>query len=369
MTKVLIGDIFESKMQTLVNTVNCVGVMGKGVAKKFKDNYPKMFEDYERRCQAKQVHPGVPYYYEDMLGTSIVNFPTKDHWRSPSRLSDILNGLEIFSQKYKEWGITSVAFPPLGCGNGGLEWTLVGPAMYQCLNSLDIDVEIYAPFGTPQKQLASDFLTKAVESSHTEKGAKSKKFNPEWLALIEVLRQLEAQPYSRPVGRTIFQKICYIMTELGTDTGFNFRKGSYGPFSDEIGDALHYFSNSNLIQEKQLGRMSALTVDKSFESYQRKFESVIDSREKAIRKTVDLFSRIKNTAQAEEVTTVLFSAREIKGDNELASEQELLDHILEWKKSWNKEDKRVSLASTMRNLEMLNWLKLDYSESLTNQPS
>ncbi len=367
MMKVLIGNMFETSMQTLVNTVNCVGVMGKGVAKTFKDQYPTMFEDYKQRCDHKQVKPGVPYYYHDMLGVSVLNFPTKDHWRSASKLADVINGLDIFVQNYKKWGITSIAFPPLGCGNGGLEWELVGPLMYQRLKPLDIDIEIYAPFGTSKTQLKKEFFEKTVEVDFSEKGKKSKAFNPEWLALIEVVKQLGLQPYTSPIGRTIFQKICYIMTELGTETGFKFKQGSYGPFSDNIKDALNYFSNSNLIQEEQLGKMTALKVDVAYDSYLVKYSTVIEKRYKSIVKTVDLFSRIKSTDQAEEVTTVLFASRRVKEKNGTATEQELFDYILDWKKSWNKQDKKESVSSTIRNLEMLDWLKLNSSDSFSQQ--
>ena len=86
---VKIGNIFESHAQTLVNTVNCVGVMGKGIALDFKNRYPEMFKEYTELCAQKRVKPGVPYYYSDLLGASVINFPTKDHWRSPSKLSYI----------------------------------------------------------------------------------------------------------------------------------------------------------------------------------------------------------------------------------------------------------------------------------------
>ena len=85
MFRALIGDLFASQTQTLVNTVNCVGIMGKGVAEQFKKRFPSMFEDYQSRCAAKAVHLGQPFLYRDLSGVSIVNFPTKDHWRSPSR--------------------------------------------------------------------------------------------------------------------------------------------------------------------------------------------------------------------------------------------------------------------------------------------
>jgi len=366
MIKVLIGDMFESPAKTLVNTVNCVGIMGKGIAQEFKKRYPGMFADYEQRCSMGKIEPGVPYYYEDMLGTSIINFPTKKHWRSPSRLQDIVKGLDLFLEKYKEWGVKSVAFPPLGCGNGGLEWSVVGPIMYQKLSNLDIPVEIYAPFGTSKQQLSSEFLSQAVEVNGVVKGKKNKKFNPSWVALLEVLEQLGKQQYANPVGRTIFQKICYVMTEQGVDTGFQFKQGSYGPFSNEVKEALGVFANMNLIHEQQLGRMNALKVGTEYQKIVKRFEVELAPLQKKISKTVDLFSRIKNTEQAEEITTVLFAARQIKKERaaDSVTEQDLYDYIVSWKKNWKKEEKQKAIASTIRNLEMLDWLKLKYSESL-----
>src|SRR5688572_19151661 len=110
----LIGDMFASEMQTIVNTVNCVGVMGKGIALLFKKRYPAMFADYERRCALREVRLGEPYPYRDVGGRSIVNFPTKDHWRAATRLDDVEAGLDYFVEHFKQWGITSAAFPPLG---------------------------------------------------------------------------------------------------------------------------------------------------------------------------------------------------------------------------------------------------------------
>src|SRR5215469_11618145 len=118
MLRALIGDLFESQAQTLVNTVNCVGVMGKGVAEQFKRRFPEMFADYKRRAERKAVRLGEPYLYRDPSRKRIVNFPTKEHWRSPSRLSDIERGLDYLAAHISDWGITSLALPPLGCGNG-----------------------------------------------------------------------------------------------------------------------------------------------------------------------------------------------------------------------------------------------------------
>jgi uncharacterized protein YwgA len=198
------------------------------------------------------------------------------------------------------------------------------------------------------------------------KGRKHEKMNPEWIVLMEVLRELEQQPYANPVGRTIFQKICYVVTEMGVATGFQFSKGSYGPFAGEVKLALHEFANRNWLQEQHLGRMMALRVGPQYQHDRLKFRTEIERHERRIAKTVDLFSRVKNTEQAEEVLTVLFASRELKQAhrNEEVTEQQLLDYILEWKKSWRAEEKQQAIASAIRNLVLLGWVRLRLSDSL-----
>ena len=158
MVRQVVGDIFDSNAQTLVNTVNCRGVMGKGLALQFKLRFPEMFADYSTRCKAHQVRVGEPYLYRNG-DTWILNFPTKDDWRRPSRLDYVERGLRYFAEHYREWGIQSIAFPQLGCQNGGLNWEHVGPLMHRYLDRLNIDVEIYvhareaeAPAGRPPQQ-------------------------------------------------------------------------------------------------------------------------------------------------------------------------------------------------------------------------
>jgi O-acetyl-ADP-ribose deacetylase (regulator of RNase III)/uncharacterized protein YwgA len=366
MFKALIGDLFLSDAQTLVNTVNCVGVMGKGVAQKFKQLFPIMFEDYVKRCARREVKLGQPYPFYDSSGVLIVNFPTKDHWRSPSRLSDIEKGLDVFVCNFEKWGIESVAFPPLGCGNGGLEWSEVGPLMFRKLSHIDLQIEVYAPYGTPNNQLTSDFLGKPFQMELHSKGHKLEKLNPEWVILMEVLRELEHQPYARPVGRTIFQKICYVATELGVETEFSFDKGSYGPFAKEVKQTLHVFANRNWIHEEKLGRMLAVRVSKQYEAERGRYLQLIDRHQSNIDKAVDLFSRIKSTDQAEEVLTVLFASRQLRrtNQNKEVEEQQLLEFILAWKKKWRTEEKKKALLEAMRNLVMLHWLPLKISDSL-----
>jgi O-acetyl-ADP-ribose deacetylase (regulator of RNase III) len=132
--------LFETGAQTIVNTVNCVAVMGKGVALRFKNAYPEMFRDYVRRCRRKEVKPGVPYLWVDPSGQRIVLFPTKDHWRNDSRIEWIDSGLQYLAAHIRAWGITSLALPPLGCGNGSLDWRVVRPLIEERLGHGGIPV-------------------------------------------------------------------------------------------------------------------------------------------------------------------------------------------------------------------------------------
>ena len=158
------GDLLRSPAQTLVNTVNCVGVMGKGLALGFKQAYPAMFEDYARRCASREVRPGQPYLWRPAHADQhwILNFPTKRHWRSRSRLSDIVSGLDWLEAHCEEWRIESLAVPALGCQNGGLRWAEVGPLLYERLGRLGIPVALYAPLGASPEESTEEFLRRRI---------------------------------------------------------------------------------------------------------------------------------------------------------------------------------------------------------------
>ena len=142
MLKYVKGDIFNSPAQVLVNTVNTVGVMGKGIALSFKKKYPEMFTTYRKACDKHQLIIGklMLWYGPDHW---ILNFPAKEHWRNPSKMEYIEKGLMAFQRKYADYNITSIAFPKLGCGNGELDWKQVKPLMERYLKELPIDVYIY----------------------------------------------------------------------------------------------------------------------------------------------------------------------------------------------------------------------------------
>jgi O-acetyl-ADP-ribose deacetylase (regulator of RNase III) len=134
--------LLESTAQTLVNTVNCVGVMGKGIAKDFKEREPEMFAAYKRICEKKLLAPGKLWLWRG-AASLILNFPTKQHWRNPSKLEWIEAGLKKFASNYQKLGIIEISFPRLGCGNGGLNWDDVRPLMEKHLRNLPIQVYIH----------------------------------------------------------------------------------------------------------------------------------------------------------------------------------------------------------------------------------
>jgi len=136
------GDLFDSPAKVLVNTVNTVGVMGKGIARTFKDIYPEMFERYVKLCEQKQLDIGNLWLYRTDHKW-VLNFPTKKHWRNPSKIEYIEAGLQKFVDSYAQEKITSIAFPELGCGNGELAWNDVRPLMVRYLRTLPINIYVY----------------------------------------------------------------------------------------------------------------------------------------------------------------------------------------------------------------------------------
>ena len=365
--KIIVGDILKSKAQTLVNTVNCVGIMGKGVALEFKNRFPEMFKDYVQRCELHEVRIGQPYIYKSLFGQQILNFPTKEHWKSVSKVSDIEEGLDYLLAHYKHWGITSMAIPPLGCGNGQLEWKIVGPLIYEHAKKMDIPVEMYAPYGTNPAELTESFLQnagKTIEASHNGSRKDRLAFNPAWIGLVEILHRIEKQPYHRTVGRTIFQKIAYVATQQGLPTGFNYQKSSYGPFSKELKLAESKLINNNLLQEERLGRMFEVKVGPGFDGYRKRYESLLEKYAYVIEKTTDLFMRV-DTTQAETIATVIFTVTALKQKGKSPiSEMDVLEAVMQWKQRRKPRLDKTTVASTIRNLGMLHWLDVKPDDRL-----
>ena len=158
MIKLTQGDLLkQDDVDALVNTVNCVGVMGKGIALQFKNKWPANFTAYAAACKAGDVRPGRMFVFDSgafMKPNFIINFPTKDHWREASKMEFIRDGLVDLVEHIRRLGIRSVAVPPLGCGNGGLNWSEVRPLIEHAFDALpNVEVRLFEPAGAPTAAL------------------------------------------------------------------------------------------------------------------------------------------------------------------------------------------------------------------------
>jgi len=363
---VRVGDLFQTNAHTLVNTVNCVGVMGKGVALEFKKRFPQMFDDYQRRCERREVRLGEPYLFRPLLPPWVLNFPTKDHWRSVSTLNDIVRGLEHLERHCKEWGIQSIAVPPLGCGHGQLEWRVVGPTLYRHLSRLDIPVELFAPFGTSSAELDPAFLAHhgADPAPTTEaRAALPSRIPAAWVALVAVVRKIEQEPFHWPIGRVTFQKIAYFATIEGVPTGLEYRRASFGPFSSGIKPMVAKLANNGLVVEERLGQMYSIRPGPTFSDALREYRSEIEQWGPALRRVTDLFLRMR-TADAEVAATVVHVAREKSSGSAKITETEVFDEVFDWKKRRRPPLDRSEVASVIRNLNVLGWVSLEPSLDL-----
>ncbi len=360
MVKVIVNDIFKSKAQTLVNTVNTVGVMGKGLALEFKRRFPDMYEDYRRRCEAGEIKLGRPYLYRRSPLPWILNFPTKEHWRSVSRLNDIITGLNHLIEHYRDWGITSLAVPPLGCGQGQLEWRVVGRTLYRYLQRLEIPVELYAPFGTPPDQLQMTFL----QDESQEESETPAYIEPSWVVLVDILDKIEKEPYHRPIGRILFQKIAYFATEFGIPTKLKYERGSYGPYASTLKKLITVLVNNGLIREEHRGQMFAVKVGPTFSDARREYRTYIEQWNETAERIADLLMRM-TTEQAELAATVHFAAKSLAERNqEKPTEQQTLAEVMAWKQKRRPHLDESQVAITIRNLAMLGWLDAKPSANL-----
>jgi uncharacterized protein YwgA/O-acetyl-ADP-ribose deacetylase (regulator of RNase III) len=351
------GDVLKSSAQTLVNTVNCVGVMGKGIALAFKRRYPDMFKDYVARCDRGEVELGRPYLFR-ASDHWIVNFPTKKHWRAVSRLSDIEAGLDYLEAHYKAWGITSLAVPPLGCGNGQLEWSVVGPTLVRHLARFDIPVELFAPVGQP-----TDFEQLALLPQHGERAQAERFVPPEWVAIVAILDRLERQPHHWPVGRIFFQKLVYFASQSGIPTGLQFEAASYGPYSPDLKRRVGRLQNNGLAIERQLGRMFEVRVGPTYRDAVSRYRDRLELWREAVDRTADLLARM-STETAEVAATVHFAATSLLKQHERRpTASEVVDAVEAWKIRRRPPLSRDAILDALVILALRGWVDIELDEA------
>ena len=353
--RILEGDLLKSNMQALVNTVNTVGIMGKGVALAFKKRYPDMFRDYVKRCDRGEVRLGEPYVYP-ASNHLIVNFPTKQHWRSVSRLSDIEAGLDYLERHYKEWQIKSMAVPPLGCGNGQLEWRVVGPVLLRHLERLDIPVELYAPHGST---LLGEIQLDLHDEIDSQDGEEPWRLEPWLVAIAETVRRVESLRYHWPVGRTMLQKIVYFATVAGLPTGLEFQRGSYGPFASDLNAAVARLQNNGLLTEHHRGRMIEIRTSSALDDARVSYSDQLAKWSDLIDQLVDLVARF-DTTRAEIAATVHYASEDLHQQlGRKPTVAEVVDYVEDWKRRRSPRLDRTDILRAVVGLGTRGWLQVD----------
>ena len=223
------GNLLEASTEALVNTVNTIGVMGKGIALQFKKTFPHNFKVYQQAVKEGRIRTGsvlvVPVSQVNGV-RFIINFPTKEHWRSPSTLAYIESGLRDLVQVLQDYDIHSVALPPLGCGNGGLSWQDVKPLIEKALADVPTDVLVYEPNEAVKILLAQQVIKKEV------------KLTPARAMMLHLL--LQYRQLGEFATEFAAQKLGYFLQRFGDNQlKLRFKKHHYGPYSNEIRHLLY----------------------------------------------------------------------------------------------------------------------------------
>lgn len=220
------GNLLDAPVEALVNTVNTKGIMGKGIALQFRQAFPRMFKAYENACKDERVHLGKMDVH-DLGGLAggprwIINFPTKGHWRTKSRLQDIDSGLKDLIATIQRLGIKSIAVPPLGCGNGGLPWSAVRPLIEEAFSRVpDVEVLLFAPVETPEAE---------TMPNRTERP----RMTPGQAALIVLMDRYLKGLLDPVVSLLEVHKLVYFLQASGQDLRLKFEAKQRGPFASNL---------------------------------------------------------------------------------------------------------------------------------------
>ncbi|WP_338874930.1 macro domain-containing protein [Spirosoma sp. SC4-14] len=255
------GDLLSSDAQALVNTVNTVGVMGKGIALQFKERFPLNFKRYKDACKTGELQPGKLLVVRETSINGekiIINFPTKTDWKQRSSYAYIEAGLQELVRVIEQETIQRIAIPPLGCGNGGLKWEKVRPMMEQYLGSLPIEVFIFEP---------NEAIKQVLQKQETKKTVQ---LSPARAMLLYALFAYESM--GEHASLFVANKLAYFLQRLGENLRLNFKPHHYGPYASEVGHVLYKLNGVYMMGMEQ-------NEIKAFESLQLRYDKLDEVRD------------------------------------------------------------------------------------------
>lgn len=337
------GNLLEENAESLVNTVNCVGVMGKGIALQFKQAYPENFRQYEKACRAGEVQPGRMFTVATgslFNPRYVINFPTKRHWKGKSKIEDIKSGLVALVAEVQQLGITSIAIPPLGCGNGGLDWAEVKPVIKSAFAQLpDVQVIIFEPSGAPvaEKMLVATKKPKITRAR----------------ALFIRLLELYGIP-GYELTKLEIQKLAYFLQEAGEPLKLPYVKHIYGPYAANLNHVLKHIEGHYIRGYGDgTGRAEIYVLPEGREAAQAFLETEPDAQEH-LERVSNLITGFETPYGLELLATVHWVVKE---DPKAAEDSEqAIALVHEWSDRKRKLFKLEHIRKAWQRLQEQNWL-------------
>ena len=332
MIKYITGNILDSKADALINTVNTVGVMGKGIALQFKNAYQNNYKAYIDACKRNEVLVGKLFVVKDSNLNSgekyIINFPTKKDWRKPSEYSFIDAGLDDLIHIIKEYKIQSIAIPPLGAGNGGLEWEKVKKIIEQKLSNLEIEIIVYEPTQHIKEQLKKERV----------------KLTDARALLLYLLYDLVKN--GEYVSEFSSEKVCYFLQRFGAKKYFNleFSPNFYGPYSGKVRFVLNVLNGSYIMGYSDMNKKPFEPLTLVSDGYDTVKKHVENNSElfKIAQKTIDFLTGFYSDFALELLSSIDFIAK-----NKNTFEKEVISEQLE---NWS--DRKRSMFSNPRYIDI-----------------
>lgn len=347
MIQYLVGNLLESKAEALVNAVNTVGVMGKGIALQFKNQFPNNYKLYTKACKENEVQTGKLFVTEEsslLEGRKIiVNFPTKTDWRKPSEYEYIEKGLLQLAKLIRDKNIQSIAIPPLGAGNGGLDWNKVKLMIEQHLSGLNCEVQLYQPNATIADALKKERV----------------KLTPARAMLLSVLFDLVRN--GEFVSEFSSEKVTYFLQRFGAREYFklDFQPNFYGPYSGKVKHVLYYLNGSYITGYSAKDKKPFEELGLMFDA-ENEINSFLNSSEnlhckEIVQKTKAFLTGFYSSFGLELLSTVDF----IREDKKVSNVDEIIQNIESWsnrKKSLFSNSQFIVLAND--KIEKCNFIEL-----------
>lgn len=317
------GNLMASQDAVLVNTVNTVGVMGKGIALQFKDEFPHNFAVYADACRKGELYPGkllIVKDYSPRYGEkTIVNFPTKVHWRNPSEYEYIEKGLEALRKYLYDEKVESISIPPLGCGNGGLDWARVKPMIAAALDGLDTRIHVYEP----SAKVVSLLKVSARPVGQVE-------LTPARAMMLYALFFYET--LGEPSSLFVANKLAYFMQRLGEPAfgKLKFTAAAFGPYCQKVGKDLHELNGKYLLGLEQLNL-------RAFDKFELQYNTLDEvknyvetqlpvSSRRRLEQLVNLISGFQSTFSLEVLASVDYVMKDYPG----ISLEDTVQKVWEW---------------------------------------